>query len=187
MAAEIKEILEEADISMEGAVEHLIKELQKIRAGRASPAMIDGVRVDYYGSMTPISQVSNVSASDARSLTVQPWEKNMLGPIEKAIRDANLGLNPSNDGNMVRIPIPALTEERRKDLVKQANNEGENSRISIRHTRSDSNKQLKALIKEHISEDAVKNAEIDVQEMHDKYIKKVDAILKEKESQIMTV
>ncbi|MEM7658887.1 MAG: ribosome recycling factor [Bacteroidota bacterium] len=187
MDPDIQQILKDTEGLMKKAVDHLQNELTKIRAGKASPAMIDGVKVDYYGSLTPISQVGNVSASDARTLTVQPWEKSLLAPIEKAIRDANLGLNPSNDGNMVRIPIPALTEERRKDLVKQANAEGESCRISMRNTRNDSNKKLKGLLKENASEDAVKGGEIDIQEMTDKYGKQVDAILKEKEAQIMTV
>ena len=187
MAPEIREILQDAEYHMKKAVEHLQNELLKIRAGKATPAMIEGVKVDYYGSPTPVGQVGNISATDARTLTVQPWEKNMLGPIEKAIRDANLGLNPSNDGIMVRIPIPPLTEDRRKDLVKQANHEGENTRISIRNTRNDSNKKLKALLKEHISEDAVKGGESDIQDMTNKYGKQIDDILKEKEAQIMTV
>jgi ribosome recycling factor len=187
MDPDIQLILEDAEEHMKKAVDHLQQELLKVRAGKASPAMIDGVKVDYYGSQVPISQVANVSASDARTLAVTPWEKNMIPIIEKAIRDANLGLNPGSDGTMVRVPIPALTEERRKSLVKQANGDGENARISIRNIRNDNNKQLKALLKENVSEDEVKNGEKSIQELTDKYGHQVDEILKEKEAQIMTV
>ncbi|MCL4138408.1 UNVERIFIED_CONTAM: hypothetical protein GTU68_014462 [Idotea baltica] len=149
--------------------------------------MVDSVKVDYYGSTTPLSQVANVSAADARTLTITPWEKNMIPIIEKAVRDANLGLNPSSDSDMVRIPIPPLTEERRKDLVKQAKNEGEQAKISLRSIRKDSNDELKQLQKDGVSEDAVKTAETKVQDTTNSYSNKIDAILKDKEDQIMTV
>lgn len=177
----------QTEASMEKTISHLQSALLKIRAGKASPNMVDSVTVDYYGSQTPLSQVSNVSVADARTLTITPWEKNMIPVIEKAVRDANLGLNPSSDGDMVRIPIPALTEERRKDLVKQARNEGEQAKIAIRSIRKDSNDNLKQLQKDGVSEDDVKTAEKKVQDTTNSYSDKIDSILKDKEDQIMTV
>ncbi len=187
MDESVQSVIEEAEIGMEASIEHLVSELQKIRAGKASPAMLEGVKVDYYGSMVPVSQVANVSAADARMLTVTPWEKNMIPVIEKAIRDANLGLNPGSDGDMVRVPIPALTEERRKDLVKQAKSAGENTRISIRSTRQSANNSLKKLKDSGTSEDMVKDGESSVQDLTNKFNGKVEDILKVKEKEIMTV
>ncbi|MEL7532533.1 MAG: ribosome recycling factor [Bacteroidota bacterium] len=187
MEDSVQSVIDEAEIGMEGSIEHLVSELQKIRAGKASPSMLEGVKVDYYGSIVPVSQVANVSAADARMLTVTPWEKNMIPIIEKAIRDANLGLNPGSDGDMVRVPIPALTEERRKDLVKQAKSVGENTRISIRSTRQNANNSLKKLKDGGTSEDMVKDGENSVQDLTNKFNSKVEEILKIKEKEIMTV
>ena len=184
---DIKLILDMVEEGMGKSIEHFRNALVKIRAGKANASMVDGVSVDYYGSMTPLNQVANVSVSDARTLAITPWEKHMIPIIEKAIRDANLGFNPQSDGEMVRIPIPMLTEERRKDLVKQAKNEAENARISLRKARQDANSDLKALLKDGVSEDAVKDGEKKVQDITDSFNNKVEAIMKEKESQIMTV
>jgi len=187
MELSIKPILEEAQQSMDKSIDHFRNALVKIRAGKASTSMVDGVMVDYYGSPTPITQVANVSTSDARTIAIVPWEKSMIPVIEKAIRDANLGFNPSSDGDQVRIPIPMLTEERRKDLVKQAKAEAENTRIAIRNTRKDSNTKLKNLLKDGVSEDAIKDGEKSVQDITNSFSNKVEEIMKEKEAQIMTV
>ena len=184
---DIKLILDMANEGMGKAIDHFRNSLVKIRAGKANISMVDGVSVDYYGSNTPLNQVANVSVSDARTLSITPWEKHMIPIIEKAIRDANLGFNPQSDGEMVRIPIPLLTEERRKDLVKQAKNEAENARIALRNVRKSSNDELKALLKDGTSEDLVKEGEKKVQDLTNSFNDKVEAIIKEKESQIMTV
>ncbi|MBC32286.1 MAG: ribosome recycling factor [Muricauda sp.] len=184
MNEEIKFILDSAEEHMKGAMEHLQKEFVKIRAGKASPAMLSTVMVEYYGSQTPLSQVSNINTPDARTISVQPWEKSLLTEIETAIMNANLGFNPMNNGEMVIINVPPLTEERRKQLVKQAKAEAEEAKISIRTARQEAKKELKAL---DISEDLLDNAEIDVQELTDKYIEKVDAVLEVKEAEIMKV
>jgi ribosome recycling factor len=187
MTEEVQMYLEDAKEKMEAAVDHLEKELLKIRAGKASPSMLNGVMVDYYGSMTPLAQVANVSVPDPRTIAVQPWEKTMISPIEKAIMNANLGFNPDNNGEIIRINIPALTEERRGDLVKQSKAECENAKVSIRNARRDTNVELKKLIKEGLSEDLEKDAEAEVQNMTDSYGKKIDAMLAEKEKDIMTI
>ncbi|MBX2842658.1 MAG: ribosome recycling factor [Flammeovirgaceae bacterium] len=179
--------LEDAEESMGKAIEHTEHELSKIRAGKAMPSLVDGIMVEYYGSPTPLSQVASVSTPDARTLTIKPWEKTILPEIEKAIMNSDLGLNPQNDGDIVRLNIPILTEERRIDLVKQAKHEAENGKISVRNIRKDANDHIKKLLKEGVSEDAVKNAEMDVQEKTNKYIKKIDDILTKKEKDIMTV
>ncbi len=183
----ISSILSSAEEKMNKALERLEGELTKIRAGKASPVMLSGVKVDYYGSPTPIDQVAAVSAGDATTLIVKPWEKSMIQPIERAIMEANLGLNPQNDGEMVRIPIPRLTEERRKDLVKQAKGEGENGRVALRSIRQDANTRLKKLQKDGASEDEVKGAEKKIQDFTDQFYKSIDDILKTKEGEIMTV
>ncbi|MEL6671545.1 MAG: ribosome recycling factor [Bacteroidota bacterium] len=183
----IQSVLEDTKTGMEKSIEHFKRELTKIRAGKASPDMVSGVVVDYYGSPTPLAQVASVSASDPRSLTITPWEKNMIPVIEKAIRDANLGFNPSSDSDLVRIPIPMLTEERRKDLVKQAKAELENAKVALRSIRRDANDDLKSLQKDGVSEDEVKNGEKKVQDITNECANKLEAIMKEKESQIMTV
>lgn len=184
MDEDVKFILDSTKESMEASIAHLQKALTKIRAGKASPMMLSTVMVDYYGSQTPLSQVSNINTPDARTLSVQPWEKNLLGDIETAIMNANLGFNPMNNGEMVIINVPPLTEERRKQLVKQAKAEAEDAKVSIRSARQEANKELKAL---DISEDLLKNAEVDVQELTDTYSDKVDKILSSKEAEIMKV
>lgn len=187
MTEEVQMYLEDAKEKMESALNHLEKELLKIRAGKASPSMLQGVMVDYYGSMTPLAQVANVSVPDPRTIAVQPWEKQMINPIEKAILNSNLGFNPDNNGEVIRINIPALTEERRNDLVKQSKSECENAKVSIRNARRDTNVELKKLIKEGLSEDLEKDAEAEVQKMTDNFGKKIEAMLVEKEKDIMTI
>lgn len=187
MEEEISIILESAEESMGNAISHLEKNLTKIRAGKANPNMLDGVFVDYYGSPTPLSQVANVSTLDARTLTVNPWEKASLEPIERAIINSNLGLNPQNNGEMVIINIPQLTEERRKDLVRQAKAEAEDAKVSIRNARKDANDEVKNLEKEGLSEDRTKDVEGEVQDLTNKYSSRVDAILSAKEEDIMKV
>lgn len=187
MTEEINFIIDSAKESMEGSIAHLEKEFLNIRAGKASPQMLGGVFVDYYGSQTPLSQVANINAADARTLTVTPWEKNMIQPIEKAIMIANLGLNPMNNGEAIIINIPALTEERRRDLVKQAKAEAEDAKIGIRNARKDANTDIKKEEKNGTSEDICKKAEEDVQKLTDAYIKKIDDHLVIKEAEIMKV
>lgn len=187
MTEEINFIIDEAKESMNGSIEHLNKALLNIRAGKANPQMLGAVFVDYYGSATALSQVANISVPDPRTLTVTPWEKNMLQPIEKAIMIANLGLNPMNNGDMIIINIPALTEERRKDLSKQAKTEAEDAKISIRNARKDANTDIKKQEKEGTSEDVCKDAEDQIQKLTDIYIKKIDEIFAEKEAEIMKV
>lgn len=185
MNEEIQFILDSTKESMDGAITHLSKRLLTIRAGKASPAMIQSVMVDYYGSPTPLSQVANVNTPDGRTISIQPWEKSIIVDIERAIINSNLGFNPMNNGESIIINVPPLTEERRKDLVKQARAEAEDARIGVRNDRKNANNDLKKL--EDASEDAVKNAEIDVQNLTDAYIKKVDSTLATKEKEIMTV
>jgi ribosome recycling factor len=184
MNEEIELILEEAKDQMQGAITHLEKAFIKIRAGKANPVMLSTVQVDYYGSLTPLSQVANVNTPDARTLSVQPWEKAMLPEIEKAIINSNLGFNPMNNGDLIIISVPPLTEERRRDLVKQAKAESEDAKISVRSARQEANKELKKI---EISEDVLKDAEADVQELTNSFITKIDDALKLKESEIMKV
>ncbi len=184
MNEEIELILDTTKESMDGAMSHLEKAFIKIRAGKASPAMLSTVMVEYYGSQTPLSQVANINTPDARTISVQPWEKAMIPEIEKAIMNSNLGFNPMNNGESVIINVPPLTEERRRDLVKQAKAEAEDARVSIRNARQDANKELKRM---DISEDLLGNAEIDVQELTDNYIQKVENVLQLKEAEIMKV
>ena len=184
MNEEIEFIIDSTKEQMDSAIDHLIKELRTIRAGKATPSMLSTVTVEYYGSQTPLSQVSNVNTPDARTISIQPWEKQMLQEIEKAIMVANIGFNPMNNGEMVIINVPPLTEERRRDLVKQAKAEAEDAKVSIRTARQEANKELKKL---EISEDVLANAEVDVQELTDNYIKKVDAFFDIKEAEIMKV
>ncbi|KIX21061.1 ribosome-recycling factor [Flavobacterium sp. 316] len=187
MTEEINFIIDSARESMEGSIAHLEKEFLNIRAGKASPQMLGGVFVEYYGSQTPLSQVANINAPDARTLTVTPWEKPMLQPIEKAIMIANLGLNPMNNGDNIIINIPALTEERRRDLVKQAKVEAEDAKIGVRNARKDANTDIKKEEKNGTSEDICKKAEEDVQKLTDTYIKKIEEHLVIKEAEIMKV
>ena len=187
MTEEINFILDSAKEAMNGSIAHLEKEFLNIRAGKASPQMLGGVFVDYYGSQTPISQVANINAPDARTLTVTPWEKNMLGPIEKAIMIANIGFNPMNNGDVIIISVPALTEERRRELAKQAKAEAEDAKIGIRNARKDANTDIKKLEKDGTSEDICKSAEEEVQNLTNTFIKKIDELLVQKEAEIMKV
>src|ERR1044071_4260943 len=174
MAEDTSSIIASADDQMKKAISHLETELIKIRAGKANPQMLDGITVDYYGSPMPINQVGNITVMDARTLSIQPWEKNMLQPIERAIINSNIGINPQNDGNVIRLFLPPLTEERRKELVKRSHNEGEHARVAIRNIRRDAIEHIKKLQKDGLSEDAAKDAEKDVQKVTDKYISGVD-------------
>ncbi len=187
MQEEVDFILDICKEKMGAAVEHLSKELVHIRAGKASPTMLDGVLVDYYGSQTPLNRVANVSTPDARTLAVQPWEKGLIPVIEKAIMNANLGFNPDNNGEIIRINIPVLTEERRKGLVKQAHQVGENAKVSIRGARKEANDDLKKLLKDGLSEDAQKDAEAEVQNLTTDFGKKVESLVEAKEKDIMTI
>lgn len=187
MEEEVQLYLDDAFEKMNKAVIHLDEELGRVRAGKASPAVLEGIMVDYYGSLTPLSQVSNINTPDARTIAIQPWEKSMIEPIEKAIMAANLGLNPMNNGEMIRINVPILTEERRKDLVKQIKQMGETTKVSIRNARRDANETFKKMKKEGLAEDLEKDAEQQVQDATDKYIVKVDKLLELKEKDIMTV
>jgi len=184
---EIEMIYDIAKESMEAALDHLHKELLKIRAGKASASMLEGVFVDYYGTNTPLNQVSNINTPDARTISVQPWEKPMLPVIEKAIMVANLGLNPQNNGELIIINVPPLTEERRLGLVKQTKTEGEHAKVSIRNARKEANDEIKKLQKDSISDDLAKDAEERIQKLTDAYGKNVDSILEVKEKDIMTV
>lgn len=179
--------LELAEDSMNKAINHLEAELTKIRAGKASPQMLDGIVVDYYGTPTPINQVGNISVMDARTLTIQPWEKNMLQPIERAIIASNIGINPQNDGNQIRLFLPPLTEERRRELVKRSHGEGEHAKVAIRNIRRDAIESIKKSQKNGLSEDAAKDAEDDVQNLTNKFISLVDKHLASKEKDIMAV
>ncbi len=185
MNEDIQFIIDTAKESMHNALKHLEKQLINIRAGKASPSMLGSVMVDYYGSQTPLSQVANVNTPDGRTITVQPWEKSMLQEIERGIAYANLGFNPMNNGETIIINVPPLTEERRRDLAKQAKSEAEDAKVSIRTARKDANNDIKKT--EDASEDLQKNAEIDVQQLTDNYVKKVDEIFDNKEKEIMTV
>ena len=184
---DLKSIQQHADEQMQKAIDHLEVELIKIRAGKANPQIIDGITVDYYGSPMPLNQVSNVSVMDARTLSIQPWEKNMLQPIERAIIAANIGINPQNDGNIIRLFLPPLTEERRKELVKRCHAEGEHSKVAIRNIRRDAIEHIKRLQKNGMSEDVCKDAETNVQNLTDKFISVVDKHLVSKEKEIMAV
>ena len=184
---DIKSIQQNADEHMKKAIDHLEIELIKIRAGKANPQIVDGITVDYYGSPMPLNQVSNVSVMDARTLSIQPWEKNMLQPIERAIIAANIGINPQNDGTIIRLFLPPLTEERRKELVKRCHAEGEHSKVAIRNIRRDAIEHIKKLQKNGLSEDVTKDAEAEVQATTDKFIAGVDKHLAAKEKEIMSV
>ena len=187
MSAELQSITENALEGMKKAIAHLESELVKIRAGRATPQMLDGIVVDYYGNPTPIGQVGNITVADARTLLIQPWEKNMLQPIERSIIAANIGINPQNDGAVIRIFLPALTEERRKEIVKRVHVEGEHSRVAIRSIRRDAIESIKKLKKDGLSEDLAKDTEDEVQEITDKYISVIEKHLAAKEKEIMSV
>src|SRR5687767_1121329 len=187
MSEDVSVTLQMAEESMQKAISHLEAELTKIRAGKANPQMLDGIMVDYYGSPTPINQVGNITVLDARTISIQPWEKNMLQPIERAIIASNIGINPQNDGVNIRLFLPPLTEERRRELVKKCQGEGEHSKVSIRNIRRDAVEGIKKMQKNGLSEDAAKDAEADVQEVTNKYIAIVDKHLEKKEKEIMAV
>ncbi|MCC8425396.1 ribosome recycling factor [Mucilaginibacter sp. UR6-11] len=187
MSELIKKQVTDAKAAMDRAIDHADGELNKIRAGKASPSMLDDVYVDYYGTATPLSQVGSVNTPDARTIVIQPWEKSLLGPIEKAIMEANLGVNPQNDGVIIRINVPPLTEERRRDLVKKAKGEAENGKIAIRNVRKDANEKIRKLKAEGVSEDEMKAGEAEIQKLTDAYIIKVDQLSEAKEKDIMTV
>ena len=187
MTDELELIKDEAEEKMDKAIKHLEYELSHLRAGRANPLLLDGITVDYYGTMTPLAQVSNINTPDAKSILIQPWEKTMLGVIEKAILAANIGMTPINNGEAIRINIPPLTEERRHQLVRQVKQEGETAKISIRTSRKWFLDELKILLKEGLPEDEEKNGEKLVQEMTDRHIAKIDKTVEVKEKEIMTV
>lgn len=184
---EIKLFLDEAKDSMQKALKHTESELTKIRAGKAMASMVDSVMVEYYGTPTPLNQVGSVTTPDAKTIAIKPWEKKLITEIEKAIRDANLGFNPTNDGDLIRINIPPLTEERRKNLVKQVKAEGENGKVRVRNIRKETNEDLKKLLKEGASEDEIKKAEEKVQTLTNEFIAKIDDLLAKKEAEIMTI
>lgn len=187
MQEEVEMVIDICRERMEHALTHLDKELVHIRAGKASPRMLDTVVVSYYGSMVPLSQVSNISTPDARTIVVQPWEKSMIHPIEKAIINSNLGFNPDNNGEIIRINVPAPTEQRRKDMVKTVNKEGEIAKVSLRSARKDANDNLKKMLKEGLSEDDEKDAVEEVQQLINEYTKKVDKMLDDKNVEILTI
>lgn len=184
MNEEVQFVIDSVEEKMQNAIHHLEAEFVNIRAGKATPSMLAGVKVEYYGTMTPLSQVANVNTLDAHTITVQPWEKQLISEIEKSILAANLGFNPMNNGESIIINVPILTEERRRELAKQAKSESEMSKVSIRNDRRDGNAELKKL---DISEDMLANAELDIQDLTDKYSKKADDLYAVKEKEIMTV
>jgi ribosome recycling factor len=187
MEEEVQLQLDDTQDKMQKALQHLEDELLRVRAGKATPNILDGITIDYYGAITPLNQVSNISTPDAKTIAIQPWDKSMVETIEKAIMAANIGLTPINSGDLIRINVPALTEERRLSLVKQIKNMGENTRVSIRTARREANEAFKHMKKDGLPEDLEKHAELKVQEMTDKYIGKVDKLLEVKEKDILTV
>lgn len=184
---DVKNLLADTRAQMTKALEHFEFELSKVRAGRASAGMLDGIEVNAYGSMTPLYQVGNISTPDARTITIQPWDSSVLAEIEKAILKANIGVTPQNDGKIIRLNIPPMTEERRKDLVKNTKGEAEKCRISLRTIRKDANEKVKKFLKDGLPEDAAKNAETDIQNITNDFSTKIDKHLEVKEKEIMTV
>lgn len=184
---DVKTIIEESQEKMDMAIMYLEESLAHIRAGKASARLLDGIRVDSYGNMVPISNIAAITTPDARSIAIKPWDKGMFKSIEKAIIDSDLGIMPENNGEIIRIGIPPLTEERRKQLAKQCKGEGETAKVSVRNARRDGNDALKKAVKEGLAEDEQKNAEAKLQKVHDKYIGKIDELLVEKDKEIMTV
>lgn len=184
----IAEIRTQTEDKMNKTIESLKTDLQKVRTGRAHTGILDHVQVDYYGSLVPISQVANLSLADSRTITVQPWEKNMVNAVEKAIRESDLGLNPASMGETIRVPMPALTEERRRELVKFIKGEGEHAKVAVRNLRRDANDGFKKLVKDkEISEDDERRAQEDVQKLTDRFVAEIDKVLQVKEAEIMTV
>ena len=187
MAADLKQIEQKAEAKMAASVEFLDETLSRIRAGKANPHILDGIKLEYYGTLTPLSGVAAINTPYARTIIVQPWEKQMLRDIEKAIMDSDVGITPDNNGEIIRLSIPPLTEERRKALVKQAKQEAEEAKVSIRNARRDAIDSIKKAVKEGVAEDMGKDAENDMQKLHDKYIKKIDDVFAIKEKEILTV
>ncbi len=187
MQEEVQFCHEAAEEQMQSAVRHLDDVLSHIRAGKASPALLDSIKIDYYGTMSPLSSVANVIIPDARTITIQPWEKKLIGDIERAIINSNIGLTPSNNGEVIRLNMPPLTEERRRNLVKQCKGEMETAKMAVRNARRDAIEEFKKLQKQGLPEDAEKDAEVEVQKTHDKFIKKIDELFAAKEKEIMTV
>ena len=184
---DVKSVMDHSKAAMEKALSHLETQLQKIRAGKANPAIFENVMVDYYGSMVPISQTASVNTQDSRTIVIQPWEKSLLTPIEKAIQAANMGLNPQNDGVIIRITIPPLTEERRKELVKTAKAEAEEAKVGIRNSRKEAMENVKLLLKKGLPEDEAKDAETKIQALTDQYVQKTDKHFEQKEKEIVTI
>jgi len=187
MNEEVQLVYEMAKENMEKALEHLDNELVRIRAGKANVHILDGVLVDYYGTPTPLNQVSNISTPDAKTIMIQPWEKSMIDTIERALMQSNVGITPSNNGEVIRLIIPQLTEERRRELVKKVKNEGENARVSIRNSRREANEEYKQMQKDGLSEDETKTAEDQIQKLTNDYAEKIDKIVEAKELDIMTI
>ena len=187
MNEEVQMVYEMAKENMEKTIEHLDNELMRIRAGKANVHILDGVMVDYYGTPTPLNQVSNISTPDAKTIMIQPWEKGMIDPIEKALMVSNVGITPGNNGEVIRLIVPQLTEERRVDLVKQVKNEGENARVSVRNARREANDEYKNMQKDGLSEDETKTAEDDIQKLTDEFTEKVEKIVEAKDQDIMTI
>ena len=184
----VSEVKQNADQKMKKSIESLQHDLAKVRTGRAHPSLLDQIHVDYYGSPTPLSQVANLTLIDARTIGVQPWEKNMFNPVEKAIRESDLGLNPASMGDIIRVPMPALTEERRKEMVKVVKQEAEGAKMAVRNIRRDANEQLKKLLKDKaVTEDEERRAQDDVQKMTDKFVAEIDKMITEKEAEILKV
>ena len=187
MNEEVQMVYEMAKENMEKTIEHLDNELMRIRAGKANVHILDGVMVDYYGTPTPLNQVSNISTPDAKTIMIQPWEKSMIDPIEKALMVSNVGITPGNNGEVIRLIVPQLTEERRVDLVKQVKNEGENARVSVRNARREANDEYKSMQKDGLSEDETKTAEDNIQKLTDEFTEKVEKIVEAKDQDIMTI
>ena len=187
MNEEVQLIYEMTRERMEKAIEHLDNELVRIRAGKANVHILDGIVVEYYGTPTPLNQVSNISTPDAKTIMIQPWEKTMIDPIEKALMNSKVGITPANNGEVIRLVIPQLTEERRRDLVKQVKNEGENARVSLRNSRREANDEYKKMQKDGLSEDEAKDAEDEIQKLTDEFGTRVDEIVTAKEEDIMTI
>ena len=187
MNEDVQLIFEMTRERMEKALDHLDNELLRVRAGKANVHILDGIMIDYYGTPTPLNQVSNISTPDAKTIAIQPWEKNMIDPIEKALMNSNVGITPTNNGEVIRLMIPQLTEERRKDLFKQVKNEGEHARVSVRNSRRDANEEFKQMQKDGLSEDETKTAEENVQKLTDEFTEKVEKMVAAKEEDIMTI
>ena len=187
MNEEVQLVYDMTQERMEKAIEHLDNELVRIRAGKANVRILDGIQVEYYGTLTPLNQVSNISTPDAKTIMIQPWEKTMIDPIEKALMTSNVGITPANNGEVIRLVIPPLTEERRRELVKQVKSEGENARVSLRNSRREANDEYKQMQKDGLSEDETKTAEEKIQKLTDEFSEKVDKIVDAKEEDIMTI